>query len=105
MPGDTVRCRGPWSMRSSDRLRRQCTTATASGSLTARMGRALMVPLADRLRAGAAFTIKGNADSMLYHRPDSRSYAVTVAEVWFDTPERAEAAGFRLANTHPNTEN
>ena len=51
--------------------------------------------------APAGFTIKGNADSMLYHRPDSRSYGVTVAEVWFDTPERAEAAGFRLANSHP----
>jgi len=47
------------------------------------------------------FEIKGNADSMLYHRPDSRSYSVTIAEVWFDTPERAEAAGFRLANSHP----
>ena len=40
---------------------------------------------------------------MLYHRPDSRSYSVTIAEVWFDTPERAEAAGFRLANTHPSS--
>ena len=49
------------------------------------------------------FTIKGNADSMLYHRPDSRSYGVTVAEAWFDTPDRAEAAGFRLAKTHPKS--
>ncbi len=47
------------------------------------------------------FPIKGNADSMLYHRPDSRSYGVTGAEVWFDTAESAEAAGFKLANTHP----
>ena len=54
--------------------------------------------------APAGFPIKGNADSMLYHRPDSRSYSVTRAEVWFDTPERAEAAGFRLANTHPNSD-
>ncbi|MDG2027126.1 MAG: F0F1 ATP synthase subunit gamma [Acidimicrobiales bacterium] len=54
--------------------------------------------------APAGFTIKGNQDSMLYHRPDSRSYAVTGAEVWFDTPERAEAAGFTLANTHPNAD-
>jgi large subunit ribosomal protein L22 len=38
--------------------------------------------------------IKGNADSMLYHTPDSRYYAVTKAEVWFDTEEHAEAAGF-----------
>jgi F-type H+-transporting ATPase subunit gamma len=60
-------------------------------------------PLADD-SAPAGFTIKGNEDSMLYHRPDSRSYSVTRAEVWFDTPERAEAAGFRLANTHPNSD-
>jgi large subunit ribosomal protein L22 len=38
--------------------------------------------------------IKGNADSMLYHTPDSRYYAITKAEVWFDTEEHAEAAGF-----------
>ncbi len=61
-------------------------------------------PLADSSAPSAAFTIKGNADSMLYHRPDSRSYDVTKAEVWFDTPERAEAAGFTLANTHPSPE-
>jgi large subunit ribosomal protein L17 len=51
----------------------------------------------------AEFPIKGNADSMLYHRTDSRSYGVTVAEVWFDTPERTEAAGFALAKSHPTT--
>jgi F-type H+-transporting ATPase subunit gamma len=49
------------------------------------------------------FTIKGNADSMLYHRPDSRSYSATVAEVWFNSAEAAEAAGFRLAKTHPSS--
>jgi large subunit ribosomal protein L22 len=38
--------------------------------------------------------IKGNAESMLYHTPDSRYYKVTKAEVWFDTEENAEAAGF-----------
>jgi large subunit ribosomal protein L22 len=38
--------------------------------------------------------IKGNADSMLYHTPESRYYAITKAEVWFDTEEHAEAAGF-----------
>ena len=43
-------------------------------------------PLPDN-SAPAGFTIEGNADSMLYHRPDSRSYAATIAEVWFDTPE------------------
>jgi large subunit ribosomal protein L22 len=38
--------------------------------------------------------IKGNQDSMLYHTPDSRYYKITKAEVWFDTEEHAEAAGF-----------
>jgi large subunit ribosomal protein L22 len=38
--------------------------------------------------------IKGNRDSMLYHTPDSRYYKITKAEVWFDTEDHAEAAGF-----------
>jgi len=42
-------------------------------------------------------TIKGNADSMLYHTEDSQWYEQTVAEVWFDTVESAEAAGFTPA--------
>ena len=40
------------------------------------------------------FPIKGNADSMLFHGPDSPYYSQTVAEVWFATEEAAEAAGF-----------
>lgn len=47
------------------------------------------------------YAIKGNVDSMLYYRTDSRNYGATVAEVWFDTADRVEAAGFGLANTHP----
>jgi large subunit ribosomal protein L22 len=42
------------------------------------------------------YEIKGNADSMLYHVPGSRFYNQTVAEVWFDTAENAEAAGYQL---------
>jgi large subunit ribosomal protein L4 len=41
------------------------------------------------------YPIKGNADSMLYHVPGSAFYKRTVAEVWFDTEENAEAAGFQ----------
>jgi len=44
----------------------------------------------------AGHPIKGNADSGLYHVPDSPFYDRTVAEVWFKTPEAAEAAGFEL---------
>ncbi len=40
------------------------------------------------------FPIKGNAQSMLYHEPDTRYYAATKAEVWFASAEAAEAAGF-----------
>ncbi|HHU40583.1 MAG TPA: 50S ribosomal protein L17 [Propionibacterium sp.] len=42
----------------------------------------------------AGFDIKGNEDSMKYHTPESRWYDQTIAEVWFDTTEAAEAAGF-----------
>ncbi|MGH3880081.1 MAG: 50S ribosomal protein L17 [Actinophytocola sp.] len=42
----------------------------------------------------AGFPIKGNADSMLFHTPDSEYYDRTVAEVWFKTEEDAEKAGF-----------
>lgn len=42
----------------------------------------------------AGFDIKGNADSGKYHTPASPYYGRTKAEVWFDTTEAAEAAGF-----------
>lgn len=45
------------------------------------------------------FEIKGNVDSMMYHRPDGRWYEPTVAEVFFATAEAAEAAGFAEAGT------
>ncbi len=50
-------------------------------------------PLADG-SAPEGFDIKGNADSMKFHRPGGRWYDATVAEVWFRTPEAAQAAGF-----------
>ena len=62
------------------------------------------MPLADGSAPSPEFVIKGNADSMLYHRPDSTAYSRTIAEVWFDTAENAEAAGFKLAGSHPKTE-
>lgn len=42
----------------------------------------------------AGFDIKGNEDSMKFHTPESPYYERTVAEVWFDSTEAAEAAGF-----------
>jgi large subunit ribosomal protein L17 len=40
------------------------------------------------------FAIKGNANSSLYHEPDTQYYDQTEADVWFATAEAAEAAGF-----------
>ena len=39
--------------------------------------------------------IKGNASSRIYHEPGRSSYARTIPEFCFATPEDAEAAGFR----------
>ncbi len=47
--------------------------------------------------APEGFDIKGNKDSMKFHRPDGQWYEQTVAEVWFRTAEAAEAAGFTEA--------
>jgi small subunit ribosomal protein S2 len=49
----------------------------------------------------AGFTIKGNADSMLFHTVDSPYYERTKAEVWFDTEEHAAAAGFTRWDSQP----
>jgi small subunit ribosomal protein S2 len=43
------------------------------------------------------FPIKGNAQSQKFHQPGGRWYDQTVAELWFDTAESAEAAGFTEA--------
>ena len=40
------------------------------------------------------WTVKGNADSMLYHSPESPWFKRTRAEVWFVDEASAEAAGF-----------
>lgn len=40
------------------------------------------------------WSIKGNADSMLYHGTDSPAYEETIAEVWFIDEATARAAGF-----------
>ena len=52
------------------------------------------------LEDGAApegFDIKGNTNSMKFHRPEGQWYEQTVAEVWFRSAEAAEAAGFAEA--------
>ncbi|WP_152361911.1 50S ribosomal protein L4 [Microlunatus speluncae] len=42
----------------------------------------------------AGFDIKGNEDSKKFHTPQSSHYGRTEAEVWFNSVEAAEAAGF-----------
>jgi large subunit ribosomal protein L17 len=49
--------------------------------------------------APEGFPIKGNANSMLYHDPESPHYEQTDPEVWFATAEDAEAAGFSRPKT------
>lgn len=66
-------------------------TGTAEAGAAPYAGSAL--PLEDG-SAPEGFEIKGNEDSMLYHEPGSRYYDVTQAEVYFDSAEAAEAAGF-----------
>ncbi|MFN8590268.1 MAG: hypothetical protein U0031_24175 [Thermomicrobiales bacterium] len=41
------------------------------------------------------FPIKGNAQSLIYHTRESRSFEATVPEFCFSTVEAAESAGFR----------
>ncbi len=52
------------------------------------------VLLEDASQAPEGFPIKGNEDSMKYHEPDGQWYEQTTAEVWFESTEAAEAAGF-----------
>ncbi|MFY9190786.1 MAG: 50S ribosomal protein L17 [Lawsonella sp.] len=51
-------------------------------------------PLDDPNEAPEGYPIKGNANSMKYHTPESPFYGRTVAEIWFATEEDAEAAGY-----------
>lgn len=43
------------------------------------------------------YTVKGNADSGLYHVEGSQWFEQTIAEFWFKDAEAAEAAGFEPA--------
>lgn len=51
-------------------------------------------PLADGSAPGAAYTVKGNVESMRFHGPESPYYNRTTAEVWFTDPDAARRAGF-----------
>ena len=68
----------------------------APAALVGEFGDDSAAPLEDG-SAPEGFDIKGNKDSMKFHRPDGQWYDPTIAEVWFRTPEAAEAAGFTEA--------
>ncbi|MDT7615196.1 hypothetical protein [Pseudonocardia sp.] len=78
--------------------------AAAPGQAPIPSGQALFTPgttitsgapaLEDGSAPGPEYTIKGNADSMLFHPPTSPYYKRTRAEVWFRTADEARAAGF-----------
>ena len=55
------------------------------------------VPLEDPSKAPEGFPVKGNENSMKYHKPDGQWFDSAVAEVWFASAEAAEAAGFTKA--------
>jgi hypothetical protein len=56
---------------------------------------------ADGSAPSGEYVIKGNANSMLYHTPDSPSYRETKAELWFRSEAEAQAAGFRAVSKGP----
>ena len=66
----------------------------AASAAESRYGLGSAAPLPDGSAPWPEYTIKGNAGSMLFHRPDSPYYARTKAEVWFRTATDARAAGF-----------
>jgi large subunit ribosomal protein L17 len=55
------------------------------------------VLLEDASQAPEGFPVKGNEGSKKYHEPDSQWYDQTTAEIWFESAEAAEAAGFTKA--------
>jgi large subunit ribosomal protein L4 len=54
--------------------------------------------------APSGYTVKGNSTSMKYHTPEGQWYEQTVADVWFDGAESAEAAGFVEAGSTASIE-
>ncbi len=55
------------------------------------------VPFEDAEQVPDGFPVKGNEDSKKFHAPGGQWYDQTAADVWFDTTESAEAAGFTEA--------
>lgn len=54
-------------------------------------------PALESGEAPEGFAVKGNSNSMKFHVPGSRWYNSTAAEIWFDSAESAQAAGYEPA--------
>jgi large subunit ribosomal protein L4 len=76
---------------------------TADATDTAPYGAGSAQPL-EGGDAPAGYTVKGNSTSMKYHTPEGQWYDQTVADVWFDGVESAEAAGFVEAGSTASIE-
>lgn len=83
----------------------ETAAVAATATVEAPYGPGSAKPNPDGSAPGPEFTIKGNANSMLYHTPDSPYYARTRAEAWFSSTETAEAAGFAPWNRRRSGEN
>ena len=46
------------------------------------------------------WTVKGNADSLLFYTEDAPGYRRAAADVWFETEEAATTAGFTRWDAH-----
>jgi hypothetical protein len=53
------------------------------------------LPLDGGESPGLEFVVKVSKGSKIYHAPSSPAYGRTTAALWFESPEAAEAAGFR----------
>jgi len=63
-------------------------------SRTGELGPGSASPLDDGGAPDPAYTVKGIAQSMVFHTPESPYFGRARAEVWFDSEETARAAGF-----------
>ncbi len=72
-----------------------CAGGTSTGGTGAGTGGSV-APIGDG-GCPASAPIKGNANSMIYHRPGQQYYDITEAEECFATAAAAEAAGYRAA--------
>jgi large subunit ribosomal protein L4 len=76
----------------------EATSSKTTGTATQPYGPGSKAPLKSG-NAPKGHEVKGNVDSMKFHEPDGQWYESTVAEVWFDSAETAEAAGFARAGS------